>query len=48
MNAFSQQFVAGVPSFAGMALHGAPAHVTVRTRWIAPTSTRRYRGERPC
>ena len=48
MNAFMQQNVAGVPSVAGMALLGAPAHVIVPTRWIAPNSTRRFRGERPC
>ena len=48
MNAFLSQYVAGDPSVAGMALHRAPAHVIVPTRWIAPNSTRRFRGERPC
>jgi hypothetical protein len=47
-NAFMRQYVAGDPFVAGMALFGAPAHVIVPTRWIAPNSTRRFRGERPC
>jgi hypothetical protein len=48
MNAFTQKYVAGDPFVAGTALSGAPAHAVVPVRWIAPDSTRRFRGERPC
>lgn len=43
-----QQRVAGSPFVLGMSLHGLPAYADVPTRWIAPNSTRRFRGEHFC
>ena len=43
-----QRSVAGDPIVAGPALFEARGRVIAPTRWIAPNSTRRFRGERPC